>query len=84
MRHFLAGEDLGQLLGAAGRVFGGNNAQPNAGLATQRLFQRRDRFRFVVFDADQRDLGCRMCCRICVPSMIWSACSCIRRSSAVM
>ena len=57
MRHFLAGEDLGQLLGAAGRVFGGNNAQPNAGLATQRLFQRRDRFRFVVFDADQRDLG---------------------------
>ena len=57
VRHFLAGQDLGQLLGAAGRVFGGDNAQPNAGLAAKRLLQRRDRLRFIVFDADQRDLG---------------------------
>ncbi len=57
VRHFLAGQDLGQLFGAAGRVFGGDNAQRNAGLAAQRLLQRRDRLRFVVFDADQRDLG---------------------------
>ncbi len=57
VRHFLAGQNLGQLLGAAGRVFGGDDAQGNAGLAAQRLFQRRDRLWLVVFNADQRDLG---------------------------
>ncbi len=57
VRHFLAGQNFGQLLGAAGRVFGGDDAQPNAGLPAQRQFQRRDCLRFVVFDADQRELG---------------------------
>ena len=57
VRHFLAGQNFGQLLGAAGRVFGRDDAQRNAGLAAQRLFQRRDCLRFIVFDADQRELG---------------------------
>ncbi|RMN20144.1 hypothetical protein ALQ63_04087 [Serratia plymuthica] len=55
VRHFLAEQDLGELFGAAGRVFGRDHPQGDARLIAQRQLQGFDRFRLVVFDADQRD-----------------------------
>ena len=53
MRHLLAGQDLRQLLGAAGRIFGRDHAQRHAVLVAQHRTQHRDGLGFVIFDADQ-------------------------------
>ena len=53
MGYLFAGENLGELLGAAGGVFGGDHAQRNAmGVAKHRP-QHRDGLRLIVFNADQ-------------------------------
>ena len=52
VRHLFAGQNFGQLLRAAGRIFGRNNAQLQIIGAAQRALQRGDRFRLVVFNAD--------------------------------
>ncbi|MND67679.1 hypothetical protein D3C80_591020 [compost metagenome] len=57
MRHFLANQDLGELFGAARRVFGRDHPQGNTWLTAQRQFQRGDRFGLIVLDANQRDFG---------------------------
>ena len=57
VRDFFTGQDLGELLGAARRVFGRNHPQSDAWLVAQCQFQGGDRFGFIVLDANQRDLG---------------------------
>ena len=54
VRHLFAGQDLGQLFGAAGRVFGRDHPQTDVRMRAQRLFERGDGLRLIVFDADQR------------------------------
>ena len=53
VRHLFTGENFGQLLGAAGRIFGGHHANRQIALFTQRLAQRSNCLRLVVFDANQ-------------------------------
>ncbi len=57
VRHFQSGKNFGELLRAAGGIFGRNDADVQIALAAQRLLQRGDRFRLIVFDADQHALG---------------------------
>ena len=56
MRHFHAGQNAGQLLGTAGRIFGRDHPDLQIALAAQRLFQCGDRFRFIIFNANQYPL----------------------------
>ncbi len=53
MWHFLTGENFGQLFGPARRVFGRDDADLQVSIAAQRLFQRGNRLRFVVFDTNE-------------------------------
>mgnify|MGYP001080152154 CR=1 FL=1 len=57
VRHFQSSKNFGELLCAAGGIFGRNHADLQIALAAQRLLQRGNRFRLVVFDADQHALG---------------------------
>ncbi len=56
VRHFPPGQNFGQLLRTAGRVFGRDHAQLQILLAAQRFFQRGDSLRLVIFNADQHAL----------------------------
>ena len=53
MRHLFPGENLGELLGATGGVFGGNHAQRNAMGVAEYSPQHGDGLRLIVFNADQ-------------------------------
>ncbi len=57
VRHFHPGKNFGQLLRTTGGIFGGDHADVQIALAAQRLLQRGDRFRLVIFNADQHALG---------------------------
>ena len=53
VRHFLPGQDSGQLLGTAGGIFGRDDPDVQIALATQRLLQCGNGFRLVIFNANQ-------------------------------
>ena len=53
MRHLFPGENLGELLGATGGVFGGNHAQRNAMGVAEYSPQHGNGLRLIVFNADQ-------------------------------
>jgi hypothetical protein len=84
-RHFLAGQDADQLLGAAGRVAGRNgNDLIILGQLQHCRLHGRDGFRLVVLDADEHSPGASRSRKMAMPRTISSARSRISRSSQVM
>ncbi len=57
VRHFQTGKYFGQLLCAARGIFCRNNADVQIALAAQRSLQRGNRFRLVIFNANQHALS---------------------------
>ena len=56
VRHFDTGKNLRQLFGATRRIFGRYHAQLQLAITAQSMLQRRNRFGFIIFDANQHAL----------------------------